>query len=93
MVQKSTMTKEAIFEMLEGFSKYYDVMEPEDKKSLLRAMISSIEICNTPKGKRADGHLIKIIHFKFPATYDEESGILFGSSTSGEVETGAVYDL
>ena len=36
--------------MLEGFSKYYDVMAPEDKKELLRAMISSIEIykANTP---------------------------------------------
>ena len=87
MVQKSTMTKEAIFEMLEGFSKYYDVMEPEDKKSLLRAMISSIEIYNTQKGKRADGHLIKTIHFTFPVTYDGESGVLFVSSTSGEVET------
>ena len=87
MVQQSTMTKEAIFEMLEGFSKYYDVMEPEDKKSLLRAMISSIEIYNTPKGKRAGGHLIKTIHFTFPVTYDGESGVLFVSSTGGEVET------
>jgi site-specific DNA recombinase len=62
-------------------------MEPEDKKSLLRAMISSIEIYNTPKGKHADGHLIKTIHFTFPVTYDGESGVLFVSSTSGEVET------
>ena len=87
MVQQSTMTKEAIFEMLEGFSKYYDVMEPEDKKSLLRAMISSIEIYDTPKGKHADGHLIKTIHFTFPVTYDGESGVLFVSSTGDEVET------
>ncbi len=82
MVQKSTMTKEAIFEMLEDFPKYYDVMEPEDKKSLLRAVvISSIEIYNTPKGKRADSHLIKTIHFTFPVTYDGESEVLFISST------------
>lgn len=84
MVQKSTMTKESVFEMLEGFSKYYDIMSPEDKKELLRAMISYIEIY---KGKRADGHLIKTIHFTFPVTYDGESGVLFVSSTSGEVET------
>ena len=70
--------------MLEGFSKYYDVMAPEDKKELLRAMISSIEIY---KGKHADGHLIKTIHFTFPVTYDGESGVLFVSSTGGEVET------
>ncbi len=87
MVQKSTLTKESIFEMLTGLSKYYDVMSPEDKKELLRAMISSIEIFNIQKGKRADGHLIKTIHFTFPVTYDGESGVLFISSTSGEVET------
>lgn len=51
------MTKESIFEMLEGFSKH------------------------------ADGHLIKTIHFTFPVTYDGESGVLFVSSTGGEVET------
>ena len=68
IVQKSTMTKEAIFEMLKDFSKYYDIMEAEDKKLLLRAMISSIEIYNTQKGKRADGHFIKTIHFTFPVT-------------------------
>ena len=28
MVEKSAMTKQSIFEMLEGFSKYYDVMSP-----------------------------------------------------------------
>lgn len=84
MVEKSAMTKESFFEMLEGFSKYYDVMAPEDKKELLRAMISSIEIY---KGKHADGHLIKTIHFTFPVTYDGESGVLFVSSTDGEVET------
>ena len=33
MVEKSAMTKKSIFEMLEGFSKYYDVMSPEDKKA------------------------------------------------------------
>lgn len=87
MVQKSTMTKESIFEMLEGFSKYYDVMSPEDKKGLLRAMISSIEINELPKGKRADGRLIKTIHFTFPVTYDGESGVLFVSNTGGEVKT------
>ena len=81
------MTKESIFEMLEGFSKYYDVMSPEDKKGLLRAMISSIEINELPKGKRADGRLIKTIHFTFPVTYDGESGVLFVSNTGGEVET------
>jgi len=43
MVEKSTMTKQSIFEMLEGFSKFYDIMTPEDKKALLQAMISSIE--------------------------------------------------
>ena len=87
MVQKSTMTKEAIFEMLQGFSKYYDVMEPEDKKSLLRAMISSIEIYHPQRGKRVDGHIIKTIHFTFPVTYDGESGVLFVSSNSSEVST------
>ncbi len=51
-------------------------MESEDKKSLLRAMISSIEIYNTQKGKRADGPLIKTIHLPFPVTYDGEGRYL-----------------
>ena len=65
------MTKKSIFEMLEGFSKYYDVMSPEDKKALLQAMVSFIELY--PE-KRDDKHLIKTIHFTFPVTYDGESG-------------------
>lgn len=36
MAEKSTLTKQSIFEMLEGFSKYYDVMTPEDRKALCR---------------------------------------------------------
>lgn len=87
MVEKSAMTKQSIFEMLEGFSKYYDVMSPEDKKALLQAMISSIEIYDIQKGKRADGHLIKTIHFTFPVTYDGESGALFVRTNEQQVET------
>ena len=83
MVEKSSMTKQSIFEMLEGFSKFYDTMTPEDKKTLLQAMISSIEIY---KDKREDGHLIKTIHFTFPVTYDGESGALFVRSTEQHVE-------
>ena len=63
MVEKSALTKKSIFEMLEGFSKYYDVMSPEDKKALLQAMVSFIKLY--PE-KRDDKHLIKTIHFTFP---------------------------
>ena len=84
MVEKSTMTKQSIFEMLEGFSKFYDIMTPEDKKALLQAMISSIEIY---RDKRADGHLIKTIHFTFPVTYDGESGALFVRTNEQQAET------
>ena len=78
------MTKQSIFEMLEGFSKFYDIMTPEDKKALLQAMISSIEIY---RNKHADGHLIKTIHFTFPVTYDGESGALFVRTNEQQVET------
>ena len=84
MVEKSTMTKQSIFEMLEGFSKFYDIMTPEDKKALLQAMISSIEIY---RDKRADGHLIKTIHFTFPVTYDGESGAIFVRTNEQQDET------
>ena len=33
MAEKATMTKQSIFEMLDGFSKYYDIMTPEEKIS------------------------------------------------------------
>ena len=83
MVEKSAMTKKSIFEMLEGFSKYYDVMSPEDKKALLQAMVSFIELY--PE-KRDDKHLIKTIHFTFPVTYDGESGALFVRTNEQQVE-------
>lgn len=84
MVEKSAMTKKSIFEMLEGFSKYYDVMSPEDKKALLQAMVSFIELY--PE-KRDDKHLIKTIHFTFPVTYDGESGALFVRTNKQQAET------
>lgn len=87
MVEKSAMTKKSIFEMLEGFSKYYDVMSPEDKKALLQAMVSFIELY--PE-KRDDKHLIKTIHFTFPVTYDGESGALFVRTNELQVETCAL---
>ena len=70
--------------MLEGFSKYYDVMSPEDKKALLQAMVSFIELY--PE-KRDDKHLIKTIHFTFPVMYDGESGALFVRTNEQQVET------
>ena len=78
------MTKQSIFEMLDGFNKFYDIMTPEDKKALLQAMISSIEIY---RDKHADGHLIKTIHFTFPVTYDGESGALFVRTNEQQDET------
>ena len=87
MVEKSTMTKQSVFEMLEGFSKFYDIMTPEDKKALLQAMISSIEIYDIQRGNRAHGHLIKTIHFTFPVTYDGESGALFVRTNEQQDET------
>ena len=83
MAEKSTLTKQSIFEMLEGFSKYYDVMTPEDRKALLQAMISYIELYGE---KRSDGHLVKAIHFTFPVTYDGESGALFVRTNEQQVE-------
>lgn len=84
MAEKSSMTKQSIFEMLDGFSKYYDIMIPEDKKALLQAMISYIELY---REKRADGHFVKSIHFTFPVTYDGESGALFVRTNEQQVET------
>ena len=84
MAEKSAMTKQSIFEMLDGFSKYYDIMTPEDKKALLQAMISYIELY---KEKRADGHFVKSIHFTFPVTYDGESGALFVRTNEQQVKT------
>lgn len=84
MAEKSTLTKQSIFEMLEGFSKYYDIMTPEDKKALLQAMISYIELYGE---KRTDGHFVKAIHFTFPVTYDGESGALFVRTNEQQVES------
>ena len=36
MAEKSTLTKQSIFEMLEGFSKYYDVMKEEKLQAMIK---------------------------------------------------------
>ena len=59
-------------------------MTPEDKKTLLRSMISYIEI---NKERKPHGQLLRKIHFTFPVTYDGESGVLFVSSNDRTVET------
>ena len=78
--------KKDIYMMLKHFSIVYDEMEDEDKKSFLRAIIDSIEVY--PKNKA--GHLIKMIHFRFPmVTKDgkEYSSIFFDDGSGSDFPT------
>ena len=59
-------------------------LKGEDMQARFQAMISYIELY---KEKRADGHLVKEIHFTFPVTYDGESGALFVRTKEHQVET------
>ena len=84
MAEKSALTKQSVYEMLAGFSEFYDRIGPEEKKSVMRAIISYIEIY---KDKCPDGHWIKKIHFSFPITYDGEAGAIFIKSKDNQDET------
>lgn len=83
-IEKSVITKDSIFDMLKAFSEYYDVLEDEDKKKFLQAIVRSIEIYPN-RTKKA--HWIKRINFSFPVTYDGESGALVVSNNDSTVET------
>lgn len=83
IAEKSALTKQSVYEMLAGFSEFYDRIGPEEKKSVMRAIISYIEIY---KDRRPDGHWIKKIHFSFPITYDGEAGAVFIRSNDSQDE-------
>ncbi len=67
-IRQQSLTKESIYESLRLFDKMYDKMTDFEKKSFFRTFIDSIELY--PDKKRKNGNPIKMIHFKFPVSYN-----------------------
>ena len=62
------IARDSIYDYLEYFEEIYDQLEDKEKKMLMQAMISSIELY--PKqGKSKGGQWIKAIHFTLPLSY------------------------
>lgn len=87
------IARESIYDYLEYFEEIYDQLEDKEKKMLMQAMISSIELY--PKqGKSKGGQWIKAIHFTLPLSYhgkitqdiqrDEDSDIFQPKETTSE---------
>lgn len=56
--------KKSIYDFLEHFEEFFDLMDDADKKDFLKSFIDSIEVF--PKRGPAKGKIIRIIHFNFP---------------------------
>lgn len=56
--------KEEIYNFLEHFEEFFDLMDDADKKDFLKSFIDSIEVF--PKRGPAKGRIIRLIHFNFP---------------------------
>ena len=62
------IARDSIYDYLEYFEEIYDHLDDKEKKMLMQAMISSIELY--PKqGKTKGGQWIKAIHFNLPLSY------------------------
>lgn len=68
-LNKNLLTKDKIMQVLKTFTTLYDVLSPIDKQTLIRTLISEIEIF--PE-KQADGRIIKLVRLAVPVTYDNE---------------------
>ena len=70
-VQKQSLTKESIIDVLKLFGEIYDKMSEYEKKSYMQSFIESIELY--PKNGTKRGTTVKTIHFRFPVSYKGES--------------------
>lgn len=70
-VQKQSLTKESIIDVLKLFGEIYDKMNEYEKKSYMQSFIESIELY--PKNGTKRGTTVKTIHFRFPVSYKGES--------------------
>jgi len=59
-----TGTNQRIYDFLEHFEEFFDLMDDADKKDFLKSFIDSIEVF--PKRGPAKGKIIRVIHFNFP---------------------------
>lgn len=84
--------KGGIYDFLEHFENFFDMMGDADKRDFLKSFISSIEVY--PKAGRKKGQLIKTIHFYFPVklkngemckdiTFEDDNGSGKGSGSGG----------
>lgn len=62
------IARDSIYDYLEYFEEIYDHLEDKEKKMLMQAMISSIELYPKQQGKKG-GQWIKAIHFTLPLSY------------------------
>lgn len=62
--------KGQVYDILKSFDVMFDILDNEDKKSLIKALIESIELY--PR-TNCSGQWIKTIHFKFPMWYNDNN--------------------
>ena len=70
-VKKKKLTQDSVYESLKMFDRLFETMSDFEKKNYVRTFIESIELYPNKKGK--NGCPIKMVHFRFPVSYNGES--------------------
>lgn len=68
-LNKNLLTKDKILKVLQSFTQLYDVMSPIDRQTLIRTIVSEIELF---PDKQPDGRVIKRIRLAIPVVYDND---------------------
>ncbi len=66
-INQDLLTKDAIVQILQNFTKMYSIMTPQDRQTLIRALVEEIQIYDT---KQPDGRIIKKIRLSIPIVYE-----------------------
>jgi len=83
-INKNLLTKGKILQVLQTFTRLYDVMSPIDRQTLIRTIVSEIEIF--PE-KQSDGRIIKRIRLAIPVVYDNEENPKIGWDKNATIES------
>lgn len=67
-INQSLLTRDYIWKMLRHFGKLFEVMSPIDRQTLIRTIVSEIEIY---PDKQPDGRIVKRIKLAIPIVYDD----------------------
>lgn len=83
-INQSLLTRDYIWKMLQHFGKLFQIMSPIDRQTLIRTIVSEIEIF---PDKQPDGRIVKRIKLAIPIVYDDYEKPQIGWDNGTTVES------